>query len=51
MIVLFPFFLEGVAAIPHLNQSDGIHPNEEGVEVIVEKILPFVMALLAMKSE
>ena len=45
-IVLFPFFLEGVAAQPHLNQIDGIHPNADGVELIVEQILPFVMALL-----
>jgi acyl-CoA thioesterase-1 len=44
--VLFPFFLEGVAAQPHLNQTDGIHPNAEGVELIVEQILPFVTALL-----
>ena len=45
-IVLFPFFLEGVAAQPHLNQIDGIHPNADGVKLIVEKILPFVTALL-----
>ena len=45
-IVLFPFFLEGVAAQPQLNQIDGIHPNADGVELIVEQILPFVMALL-----
>ena len=44
--VLVPFFLEGVAAQPHLNQIDGIHPNAEGVELIVEQILPFVTALL-----
>ena len=44
--VLFPFFLEGVAAQAHLNQIDGIHPNAEGVELIVEQILPFVSALL-----
>jgi acyl-CoA thioesterase-1 len=45
-IVLFPFFLEGVAAQPHLNQIDGIHPNADGVKLIVEKILPFVTTLL-----
>lgn len=27
---LIPFFLEGVAGVPALNQDDGIHPNEEG---------------------
>jgi acyl-CoA thioesterase-1 len=48
--VLFPFFLNGVAANPQLNQSDGIHPNAEGVAKIVEQILPLVMALLAVES-
>jgi acyl-CoA thioesterase-1 len=31
-----------VAADPALNQPDGIHPNPKGVDVIVERILPFV---------
>ncbi len=43
---LYEFFLEGVAAVPELNQLDGIHPNAEGVKVIVEGILPDVTALL-----
>lgn len=29
-VVLIPFFLEGVAGVPELNQDDGIHPTEEG---------------------
>ena len=48
--VLFPFFLEGVAAQSHLNQIDGIHPNAEGVGLIVEQILPFVSDLLEASS-
>ena len=28
---LYPFFLEGVAMKPDLNQPDGLHPNERGV--------------------
>jgi acyl-CoA thioesterase-1 len=47
---LYPFFLEGVAAKPHLNQSDGIHPNAEGVELIVEQILPLVLTMLAVDA-
>jgi len=43
----YPFFLEGVAAVPQLNQPDGIHPNPAGVEIIVERILPQVRQLLA----
>ncbi len=46
-VALYPFFLDGVAAISTLNQNDGIHPNAAGVDVIVERILPFVQKLLA----
>ncbi|TVR78075.1 MAG: arylesterase [Rhodospirillales bacterium] len=46
-VVLYPFLLDGVAARPELNQADGIHPNADGVAVMVERILPSVEALLA----
>jgi acyl-CoA thioesterase-1 len=46
-VIYYPFFLDGVAARPALNQHDGIHPNAQGVEVIVDKILPRVEELLA----
>ena len=46
-VVLYPFFLEGVAADPALNQDDAIHPNALGVAVIVERILPYVKRVLA----
>lgn len=36
----YPFFLEGVAGVPALNQADGIHPNARGVARIVERIAP-----------
>ncbi len=45
-IPLYPFFLEGVAAQPHLNLQDGIHPTEEGIQVIVKKITPFLIDIL-----
>jgi acyl-CoA thioesterase I len=45
--VLYPFFLEGVATQPKLNQRDGLHPTAAGVDVIVEKILPSVQRLVA----
>ncbi|MBK8209535.1 MAG: arylesterase [Rhodospirillales bacterium] len=45
-VALYPFFLDGVAGNPDLNQSDGIHPNAAGVTVIVERILPSVRTLL-----
>ena len=46
-VPLYPFFLEGVAGDPALNQRDGIHPSAEGVEVIVQRMLPAVIAWLA----
>lgn len=44
--VLYPFFLEGIATDPALNQGDGLHPNAAGVEEIVRRILPAVRQLL-----
>lgn len=46
-VLLYPFFLDGVAAVPSLNQADGIHPNPDGVAVIVRRLLPVVERLLA----
>lgn len=45
-VAFYPFFLEGVAANPALNQPDGMHPNAAGVEVIVKGIMPFVLRLI-----
>ena len=46
-VLFYPFFLDGVAVNPALNQRDGIHPNEKGVAVIVSRIMPMVMKLIA----
>ena len=48
-VVFYPFFLEGVAGDPQLNQSDGMHPNNAGVKIIVKRILPLVETLLKKK--
>jgi len=45
-VALYPFFLDGVAAEPALNQDDGIHPNAEGVRIIVERLLPRLRDLI-----
>jgi acyl-CoA thioesterase I len=45
-IGLYPFFLDGVAAQPELNQSDGMHPNRAGVDVIVQRMLPEIETFL-----
>jgi acyl-CoA thioesterase-1 len=46
-VMLYPFFLDGVAAVEKLNQRDGIHPTAAGIDVIVERILPSVEKLIA----
>jgi len=46
-VLFYPFFLEGVAANDKLNQRDGMHPNPDGVDVIVKNILPKVEELIA----
>lgn len=45
-VALYPFILEGVAADPALNQGDGIHPNAEGVALIVDGLLPLLLPML-----
>jgi acyl-CoA thioesterase I len=49
-VPLYPFFLEGVATQARLNQADGLHPTAEGVDVIVQNILPTVQAFLGAIS-
>jgi acyl-CoA thioesterase I len=45
--VLFdPFFLEGVAEDPRYTLADREHPNAQGVQLIVERLLPVVLKLL-----
>ncbi len=46
-VPLYPFFLEGIATRPDLNLDDGLHPNEQGVDKIVEGILPAVEQAIA----
>ena len=45
-VVFYPFFLDGVAADPKLNQRDGLHPNAAGVDLIVGRMLPLVEELI-----
>jgi len=46
-LVLYPFFLEGIAGDRALNLPDGLHPTAEGVNVIVRSILPTVERFIA----
>ena len=35
---LIPFLLDSVAAIPQLNQADGMHPNAEGDRIVARNV-------------
>lgn len=45
-VPLMPFLLEDVAAVPELNQADGIHPSARGQEILAENVLPWLRPLL-----
>jgi acyl-CoA thioesterase I len=44
--LLYPFFLDGIAANAGFNQADGIHPNASGVDQIVLKVMPKIEELI-----
>jgi acyl-CoA thioesterase-1 len=50
----YPFFLEGVAAVPAKNLPDGLHPTAAGVREIAARMLPvaedFVRLILTRKG-
>lgn len=50
-LTLIPFFLEGVAGDPKLNQQDFIHPTAEGYKIVVETIYPYVVQALQPLGE
>ena len=43
---LVPFLLQGVAGIPELNQSDGIHPTPEGHLIMAHTVWPVLEPLV-----
>ncbi len=45
-VLLYPFFLDGVAGERNLNQHDGLHPTAAGVDTIVTGMLPKVEELI-----
>ena len=50
-LLLYPFFLDGVATDAKLNQRDGLHPTAAGVDAIVARILPKAEELVARARE
>ncbi|HEV2302633.1 MAG TPA: arylesterase [Stellaceae bacterium] len=49
-VPLYPFFLDGVAQQPALNQWDGLHPNAQGTAVIADRLAPIVARLVLSVS-
>jgi acyl-CoA thioesterase-1 len=45
-VLFYPFMLDGVALNRKLNLADGIHPNPDGVKVIVARMLPLLKKLI-----
>lgn len=50
-VLLYPFFLDGVALNTNLIQADGLHPNPAGVEAIVRNMTPMVVRLIGQAKE
>jgi acyl-CoA thioesterase I len=46
-VALYPFFLDGVVTQSGLMLDDGMHPNAEGVGIMVERVLPLIEETLA----
>ncbi len=46
-VILIPFLLEKVGGIPELNLPDGIHPTEEGHQLVFETIWPFLESAIS----
>lgn len=45
-VPLIPFLLEGVAAVPELNQADGLHPTAEGYHIVAQNVMAVLDPLL-----
>ncbi|MEX2153258.1 MAG: arylesterase [Gemmatimonadaceae bacterium] len=45
-VILLPFLLENVAGLRHLNQGDGMHPNDEGERIVAENVWKALRPLL-----
>jgi acyl-CoA thioesterase-1 len=50
-VLLYPFFLEGIASDAKLNQRDGVHPTAAGIDKVVAGILPKVQELVVRARE
>lgn len=49
-VIFKPFILEDVAGIPELNLPDGIHPTEEGHQIIARNLWQYLRPVLKAKQ-
>nr|WP_255709964.1 arylesterase [Pontibacter harenae] len=47
---LIPFLLEGVGGVPKLNQSDGVHPTEEGQKILANNVWQVLEPIVRQES-
>jgi acyl-CoA thioesterase I len=45
-VTFMPFYLDGVAALPHLNIADGMHPNAAGARIVERAVWEKIEPLL-----
>lgn len=50
-VAFVPFFLEGVAGIPSLNNPDGMHPNSEGAQIVAETVWQVLESVIASQDQ
>lgn len=46
-VPLIPFFLEGVALVPGMLQSDGLHPNKKAQPILLSNVWEVLVPVLA----
>jgi acyl-CoA thioesterase-1 len=49
-VALIPFFLQGVAGHPELNQEDGIHPTAQGYSIVVENVWAVLKPIISREA-
>jgi acyl-CoA thioesterase-1 len=49
-VLFLPFLLNHVAGKPELNQADGIHPNQQGTQIVADSVWAILEPLLDQMS-
>ena len=49
-VLFIPFLLNNVAGKPELNQADGIHPNQQGTQIVADTVWSVLQPLIDQMS-